>query len=202
MTFIARPLPRLSLPKTSTGGADAAEHLSPAAASVSCPNPESDGSHGLYLLAAPPMVTDRTRKRTGRAGADGSAESADTVEFRDARDATGTTAASRLADTDATAAFRLADTDATTASRLADTDATAASRLADPSEAARAVRAGNMSVRSVPEWMDRQAGMATAEYAIATLAAVAFAGLLAVVLGSDEVRGMLVSLIRSALTLG
>ncbi|WP_246165292.1 DUF4244 domain-containing protein [Arthrobacter yangruifuii] len=44
--------------------------------------------------------------------------------------------------------------------------------------------------------------MATAEYAIATLAAVAFAGLLAVVLGSDEVRSMLVSLIRSALTLG
>ncbi|MCQ1999669.1 DUF4244 domain-containing protein [Arthrobacter zhaoxinii] len=53
-----------------------------------------------------------------------------------------------------------------------------------------------------PGWSDREAGMATAEYAIATLAAVAFAGLLAVVLGSDEVRSMLVSLIRSALTLG
>lgn len=51
-------------------------------------------------------------------------------------------------------------------------------------------------------WTDREAGMATAEYAIATLAAVAFAGLLAVILGGDEVRGMLVSLIRSALTLG
>lgn len=49
---------------------------------------------------------------------------------------------------------------------------------------------------------DREAGMATAEYAIATLAAVAFAGLLAVILGGDEVRGMLLSLIRSALTLG
>ena len=62
---------------------------------------------------------------------------------------------------------------------------------------------GDMApARSVPDWADRQAGMATAEYAIATLAAVAFAGLLAVVLGSDEVRGMLVSLIRSALTLG
>ncbi|MCC9144717.1 MULTISPECIES: DUF4244 domain-containing protein [unclassified Arthrobacter] len=55
---------------------------------------------------------------------------------------------------------------------------------------------------SAPAWSDREAGMATAEYAIATLAAVAFAGLLAVVLGSDEVRSMLVSLIRSALTLG
>ena len=53
-----------------------------------------------------------------------------------------------------------------------------------------------------PPWTDREAGMATAEYAIATLAAVAFAGLLAVVLSSDEVRSMLVSLIRSALTLG
>ncbi|MCC3272501.1 DUF4244 domain-containing protein [Arthrobacter zhangbolii] len=49
---------------------------------------------------------------------------------------------------------------------------------------------------------DREAGMATAEYAIATLAAVAFAGLLAVILGGDEVRAMLISLIRSALTLG
>ncbi|MCQ1945803.1 DUF4244 domain-containing protein [Arthrobacter sp. zg-Y1116] len=53
-----------------------------------------------------------------------------------------------------------------------------------------------------PSWDDREAGMATAEYAIATLAAVAFAGLLAIILGGDEVRGMLVSLIRSALTLG
>ncbi|WP_331460626.1 DUF4244 domain-containing protein [Arthrobacter sp. zg-Y750] len=61
----------------------------------------------------------------------------------------------------------------------------------------------SLSSRSaVPAWTDREAGMATAEYAIATLAAVAFAGLLAVVLGSDEVRSMLVSLIRSALTLG
>lgn len=56
--------------------------------------------------------------------------------------------------------------------------------------------------RTSPSWTDREAGMATAEYAIATLAAVAFAGLLAVVLGSDEVRSMLLSLIRSALTLG
>ena len=56
--------------------------------------------------------------------------------------------------------------------------------------------------RTSPSWTDKEAGMATAEYAIATLAAVAFAGLLAVVLGSDEVRSMLLSLIRSALTLG
>lgn len=48
----------------------------------------------------------------------------------------------------------------------------------------------------------REAGMATAEYAIATLAAVAFAALLVAVLGSGEVRSLLMGLIRSALTLG
>lgn len=47
-----------------------------------------------------------------------------------------------------------------------------------------------------------EAGMATAEYAIATLAAVAFAALLVAVLGSGEVRSLLMGLIRSALTLG
>lgn len=49
---------------------------------------------------------------------------------------------------------------------------------------------------------DPEAGMATAEYAIATLAAVAFAALLVAVLGSGEVRGMLMSLIQSALSFG
>jgi hypothetical protein len=44
-------------------------------------------------------------------------------------------------------------------------------------------------------------GMATAEYAIATLAAVGFAGLLVVILRSEEVRGFLLAIIRSALSL-
>ncbi|WP_051389480.1 DUF4244 domain-containing protein [Arthrobacter sp. 35W] len=44
-------------------------------------------------------------------------------------------------------------------------------------------------------------GMATAEYAIATLAAVGFAGLLVVILKSEEVRGFLLSIIRTALSL-
>lgn len=44
-------------------------------------------------------------------------------------------------------------------------------------------------------------GAATAEYAIATMAAVAFAGLLVVIMQSDEVRGLLENLIRTALTL-
>ncbi len=46
------------------------------------------------------------------------------------------------------------------------------------------------------------AGAATAEYAIATLAAVGFAGLLVAILRSDEVRGMLLDLVHRALTFG
>ncbi len=45
-----------------------------------------------------------------------------------------------------------------------------------------------------------EAGAATAEYAIATLAAVGFAGLLVAVLRSDEVRAILTDLIRGALS--
>jgi hypothetical protein len=44
------------------------------------------------------------------------------------------------------------------------------------------------------------AGSATAEYAIATLAAVGFAGLLVVILRSDAVRAMLTNLIQHALS--
>ena len=50
--------------------------------------------------------------------------------------------------------------------------------------------------------MGSEAGMATAEYAIATLAAVGFAGLLVVILRGDEVRGILMELVRNALTVG
>ena len=46
-----------------------------------------------------------------------------------------------------------------------------------------------------------ESGAVTAEYAIATIAAVGFAALLVVVLRSDEVRGMLTDLIRHALAL-
>lgn len=44
-------------------------------------------------------------------------------------------------------------------------------------------------------------GAATAEYAIATMAAVGFAGLLVVVLRSDEVRTLLTDLVRHALAI-
>jgi hypothetical protein len=46
------------------------------------------------------------------------------------------------------------------------------------------------------------AGMATAEYAMATLAACGFAALLIAILRSDEVRGMLVGIVRQGLSLG
>lgn len=48
---------------------------------------------------------------------------------------------------------------------------------------------------------EAEAGMATAEYAIATVAAAGFAGLLIVILRSNEVRGLLLGIIRGALSL-
>ena len=47
-----------------------------------------------------------------------------------------------------------------------------------------------------------ETGSVTAEYAIATMAAVGFAGLLVVIMRSEEVRGILEGLVRSALTFG
>lgn len=52
----------------------------------------------------------------------------------------------------------------------------------------------------LPEHADSERGAATAEYAIATMAAVGFAGLLVVIMRSDEVRQILTDLVRSALT--
>lgn len=43
-------------------------------------------------------------------------------------------------------------------------------------------------------------GSATAEYAIATMAAVGFAGLLVVIMRSDEVKALLYDLVMKALT--
>ena len=43
-------------------------------------------------------------------------------------------------------------------------------------------------------------GAATAEYAIATMAAVAFAGLLVVIMRSPEVKAILLGLVKTALT--
>ncbi|HEY1529199.1 MAG TPA: DUF4244 domain-containing protein [Galbitalea sp.] len=53
--------------------------------------------------------------------------------------------------------------------------------------------------RLVPRLRD-DTGSATAEYAIATLAAVGFAGLLVIILRSDAVRQLLTNLIQHALS--
>lgn len=50
----------------------------------------------------------------------------------------------------------------------------------------------------LPEGAD--AGMATVEYAIVTVAAAAFAGLLLLILRSDEVRDLLFGIVRGALS--
>jgi len=51
-------------------------------------------------------------------------------------------------------------------------------------------------------WFTDDSGAATAEYVVATMAAVGFAGLLIVILRGDEVRSILTDLVRNALTVG
>lgn len=57
-----------------------------------------------------------------------------------------------------------------------------------------------LTSRRAAALFDDETGAATAEYAIATMAAVAFAGLLVIIMRSDEVRGILTDLVRRALT--
>ncbi len=54
--------------------------------------------------------------------------------------------------------------------------------------------------RAIALFADEE-GAATAEYAVTTMAAVAFAGLLVVIMRSDEVRGILTDLVRRALSI-
>jgi hypothetical protein len=56
-------------------------------------------------------------------------------------------------------------------------------------------------VRSLKRFRS-EAGSATAEYAIATMAAVGFAGLLVTILRGDEVKQILTDMVRRALTFG
>lgn len=58
----------------------------------------------------------------------------------------------------------------------------------------------SMRTRRIGAVLRDDEGAATAEYAIATMAAVGFAGLLVVIMRSDEVRGMLTDLVRRALS--
>ena len=61
-------------------------------------------------------------------------------------------------------------------------------------------RMGHSVTREVRRILQDERGSATAEYAVATMAAVGFAGLLVAILRGDEVRGILTDLIRRALT--
>jgi len=81
--------------------------------------------------------------------------------------------------------------DDTTPDRSGPTDATPA-----PGALVRLARPERAQPRA------RDAGMATAEYAMATLAACGFAGLLIAILRSAEVKQLLLGVIRQALALG
>ena len=55
-------------------------------------------------------------------------------------------------------------------------------------------------VPRIVEFVKEEEGSATAEYAVATMAAVGFAGLLVVLLRGDEVRALLTELVTRALS--
>ena len=55
-------------------------------------------------------------------------------------------------------------------------------------------------MRMLERLVQEEVGAATAEYVIATMAAVGFAGLLVVILRSEEVRGILTDMVQRALT--
>lgn len=59
---------------------------------------------------------------------------------------------------------------------------------------------GAERVAALTDAAEDETGAQTAEYGILTLAAVGFAGVLAVVLTSSEVQGLLVELVSQALT--
>ncbi|MFH5824960.1 DUF4244 domain-containing protein [Georgenia sp. AZ-5] len=66
----------------------------------------------------------------------------------------------------------------------------------------RTVRRGWGAVRARVGRLPADAGMATAEYAVGTVAAASLAGVLLSIFKSDWVRELVSSLIRSALGLG
>ena len=65
-----------------------------------------------------------------------------------------------------------------------------------------ALRCPRLGRFRLPRGLSAETGSATAEYAVATMAAVGFAGLLIVILRGDEVRGILTDLVRNALSVG
>ena len=71
-----------------------------------------------------------------------------------------------------------------------------------PAFASETTPAARSRFRRIVRRLAGERGAATAEYAVATMAAVGFAGLLVVILRGDEVRGILTDLVRNALTVG
>ena len=57
-------------------------------------------------------------------------------------------------------------------------------------------------IKKVFTMLYKEEGSATAEYAIATMAAVGFAGLLVAILRGDEVKQILTDMVHRALTFG
>lgn len=57
-------------------------------------------------------------------------------------------------------------------------------------------------IYKVLDALKKEEGSATAEYAIATMAAVGFAGLLVAILRGDEVKQILTDMVHRALTFG
>lgn len=74
------------------------------------------------------------------------------------------------------------------------------SRHARPARSTALAPLPPLTRRRAVDLFAEETGAATAEYAVATMAAVAFAGLLVVIMRSDEVRGILTDLVRRALT--
>ncbi len=64
------------------------------------------------------------------------------------------------------------------------------------------IQGKELLVRQTMLRLRSDSGAATAEYAITIMAAVGFAGLLVVILRSDEVRGILTDMVRGALSIG
>lgn len=62
-------------------------------------------------------------------------------------------------------------------------------------------RRDHRTIRTTCRRAASDCGMATAEYAIATLAACGFATLLIAIMRSDDVRGLLLDIIRRALAI-
>lgn len=92
---------------------------------------------------------------------------------------------------------------ATATAIAADTDTAASASNAGPDARSDAVTSARLSLRGkLVRRLAGERGAATAEYAVATMAAVGFAGLLVVILRGDEVRTILTDLVRAALSVG